>query len=98
VAEVSGYEAFPAARVARAHSLHVAFAKTVPAPAVRRRLAALSNPTDELLVRGREVYWLRAGPFSESTIAGPLLERTLGGPATVRNITTVRKIALKYAE
>ena len=34
--------------------------------------------------------------MSESLFSGALLERTIGLPATLRNVTTVRKLAAKY--
>jgi uncharacterized protein (DUF1697 family) len=49
-------------------------------------------------VNGREVYWLCRTRFSESQISGALLAKTLGMPTTLRNTTTVKKIAAKYSE
>jgi hypothetical protein len=47
-------------------------------------------------VHDRHVLWLVRGRFSNSSLSGPSLERTLGLPATIRNATTVRKIAQKF--
>ena len=76
--------------------LFVVFTRTPPAPELVDRLMALSSGIDEFEVRGREVYWLVRGHFSDSKLSGALLERTLGMPATVRGTPTVRKIAAKY--
>ena len=37
-------------------------------------------------------------PFSESKVSGALLEKTIGGPATMRGVTTVKKLAAKCAD
>jgi hypothetical protein len=47
-------------------------------------------------VRGRELYWLCHGRFSASPLSGPRLEKLLGVPVTVRNASSVRKLAAKY--
>jgi uncharacterized protein (DUF1697 family) len=60
------------------------------------RVLALRTSEDEFHVNGRELYWLRSGNFSDSRITGALLEKTLGMPATVRSLTTIRKLAAKY--
>ena len=65
--------------------------------ATTERLLAFGSPNDQLFVHGREVYWLSRSGIGESPLSGPTFERLLGMPATVRNITTVRKLAAKYA-
>ena len=75
--------------------LFVVFVGTPPAPELVDRLMALRSGIDEFEVRGREIYWLVRGLFSDSKLSGAL-ERTLGMPATVRGAPTVRKIASKY--
>lgn len=77
-------------------SLFVAFTRSVPAAAQVDRLYALSNPVDALSVHGREVYWLRKGGNADSKIDGGRLERALAAPATVRNITTIRRMAERF--
>ena len=52
---------------------------------------------DDFHVHEREVYWLCRKKLSESTFSGALLEKTLGMPATIRNATTVKKLAAKTA-
>ena len=78
-------------------SLYVAFLREPPAPAAAERLLVFESPNDQLFVHGREVYWLSRSGIGESPLSGPTFERLLGMPATVRNITTVRKLAAKYA-
>lgn len=76
-------------------ALMVGFLKTVPdAPAIAR-LTALRTPDDDLRVLGRELWWhRRGGRIGGSTLMGGALEQALGGPMTMRNITTVRRLAL----
>jgi uncharacterized protein (DUF1697 family) len=61
-----------------------------------RKLLSFRSDTDDFAVHGREVYWLCRKKLSESPFSGALLERTLETRATLRNITTVGKIAAKY--
>jgi uncharacterized protein (DUF1697 family) len=78
------------------HAMYVGFLKTRPSSAAREKLLALRTDTDDLRVCEREVYWRRLTSLRESLISGALLEKTLG-PATMRNVTTVRKLAAKVA-
>lgn len=78
-----------------AESVMVGFLKTVPRPSAASALEKLETETDSLTLDGRELYWMRTGRISDSKLAGGLLEKTLGTAMTMRNITTVRKIAAK---
>ena len=59
---------------------------------------ALRTPADDFHVHEREIYWLCRTRISESAFSGGLLEKTIGLPATMRNISTVSKLAAKYGE
>jgi uncharacterized protein (DUF1697 family) len=83
--------------VAQEGSLYVAFLPGSASIDSTKKLLSLSNEIDAFEVRGREVYWHCRTRFSESAFSGALLEKTLSMPATLRNITTVRKIATKYS-
>ena len=76
--------------------LFIVFVGAPPAGRVVDRLPASEHRIDSFEVRGREVYWLVRGRFSDSRFSGTLLERTLGMPATVRGAPTVVKIAAKH--
>lgn len=80
------------------HMLYIAFLPAVPDAAAQHRLLRCSTEVDEFAIQGREVYWLCRKTISQSAFSGAQLERVLGVPATVRNITTVRKLATKYAK
>jgi uncharacterized protein (DUF1697 family) len=61
-------------------------------------LNALATPTDAFHVDGTELYWAcRLERFSDSTITGARLEKALAQKATLRNITTIRRIAAKHS-
>lgn len=76
--------------------LYVAFVKSALTAPARRALAALRNPIDDFHHAGREVYWLRRRRVGESDFTGAQLERAIGGPATMRNMTTIARLAAKY--
>lgn len=80
------------------HSLYIGFMASEPADTAKEKLLSLATKANDFHLRGREVYWLRRAKFSESDISGALLGKILGMPATLRNSTTVKKIAAKYNE
>jgi uncharacterized protein (DUF1697 family) len=66
--------------------------------AAKQAVAALSTDSDDLLIHGRELYWRRHGArFSDSDISGAKVEKALGQPTTMRKITTVEKLARRFA-
>lgn len=77
-------------------ALYVGFLKAAPDPDGERRLMSHRSAVDDFHVIGREVYWLCRATSRDSKFSGGVLERAVGGPATVRNITTVRKLAAKH--
>ncbi len=79
-------------------TLYVGFMATSASEDAKTRVKALSTEMDELHADGMEIYWLcRGQKFSDSTITGARVEKALGQAATLRNITTVRKLAGKYS-
>lgn len=83
---------------AEGHTLYIGFMAAEPSHAAKEKLRSLVTKVDDFHLNGQEVYWLCRNRFSESEISGALLAKTLGMPATLRNSTTVRKIAAKYSE
>ena len=63
--------------------------------AARQRLLALQTDNDEFHVQGCEFYWLRRTRLSDTPALDPLLNKAVGVPSTMRNITTVRRLAAK---
>jgi uncharacterized protein (DUF1697 family) len=87
----------PFAADSSAHAIYVAFLKAPPTNEARQKLLSFSDDVDQVDAKGREVYWKARKGTSASTFSGALLEKTLGMPATLRNITTVRKLGVKCA-
>ena len=98
VQQAAAYEPFAAAIMAHPyHGLYVSFLREAPSAAVRRAVEALRSATDELHIHDRELYWLSRVPFGDSKLGGPRLEKTLGMPATIRSVTSLRKLAARCA-
>lgn len=96
--EIAAYDPFPSQPwQERGHSLYVMFLQSQPGAAAVKSVVALNNDVDRLHVHERELYWLSSTTMSQATITGAQIERTLGMPGTIRNVTTVRKLAAKLA-
>src|SRR6266850_5206911 len=83
---------------AKEHTLYIGFLITEPSQTAKEKLLSLTTKVDDLHVNGREFYWLCRTKFSESQLSPALLAKALGMPATLRNLTTVKKLAAKYSE
>lgn len=79
---------------AEGDTLYVAFLKTPPA--APEKLTLLAGEVDELTLNGNHLFWLCRRSRGESRITIAKLERALGGSATVRNISSVRKLVNKH--
>ena len=98
LADIVAHRPFPAEEpLDTGHALSVVFLKRPLSAPAREALLSLPTATDDLHVRGREVYWLCRGRVSDSKVTGAKLEKAVGGPATARNITTVRKLSAAAA-
>jgi uncharacterized protein (DUF1697 family) len=75
---------------------YVAFLRAVPGVAQHKALLAYNSELDQLHVRRREIYWLNRRPPGDTTVPAPPIEKLVDGPATVRNVTTVRKLSARY--
>ena len=97
LAAVARYQPFAPAQLAvEGGALYVAFLHAALDSAAAQKLLTLRTEVDDFHVHEREFYWLSRARMSDSTFSGALLEKTIGMPATMRNITTVRKLAAKY--
>jgi uncharacterized protein (DUF1697 family) len=78
--------------------LYIAFVAAKPLDDSSQRFLALKTPVDDFHIYGREVYWLCRKKLGETAfLGGARFEKTLGMQMTLRNSTTVKKIALKYS-
>jgi uncharacterized protein (DUF1697 family) len=92
VAAIASHEPF--ADLEPSDSLYVGFLKSPPTEERREKLLALRTDVDDFHVYDRELYWRLRTRLSESKVTGAKLERAIG-PTTLRNVTTVRKLAGK---
>lgn len=76
-------------------TVYVVFLKSRADKALTRKVLALQTGADEFHVRKREIYWMSRGSISKSPAAVPFA-KAFGALGTMRNITTVRKLAAKY--
>lgn len=95
LATIVGNEPFPGRE--ETAGLWVGFLKSELSRESRDRLLAFRTGVDEFDARGREAFWMCRTRFSESSVSGAKLEKALAMPATFRNVTTVRKLALRAA-
>jgi uncharacterized protein (DUF1697 family) len=95
--EIADYRPFPDADLnAGGNVLYIGFLAQEPPAEARRKVLALATAVDDFHVWGRELYWLCRKKIGESEVSGALLAKALGVQSTLRNSTTVRKIAAKY--
>jgi len=94
VEKIAELQPFPASEVdVPGTGLYIGFLCKAPTPSAREKLLKLGSKENEFRVREREVYWLVRTKMSESTFSASKMERLLGLPMTMRNITTVQKLA-----
>ena len=97
LADISRYRPFEASDLdAEGNSLYIAFLPAPPNAEAEQKLMTFRTEVDDFRVHGREAYWLCRKRMSESSFSGALLEKAVGMPATIRNATTVEKLAAKY--
>ena len=58
-------------------------------------IATNRKATHDFHIHERELYWQRRGSMSQSPAAVPF-GKAFGAGGTMRNVTTVRKLAAKY--
>ncbi len=95
VVAVAAHRPFDEVGEAAGDTLYIAFLGGVPGEESAQRLLDLRNEVDDFHIHGREVYWGCRRTISTSTFSAARLEKLLGMPATLRNATTVRKLAAK---
>jgi len=79
------------------HALYIGFVAGSPGNQAQKKLLVYCNDIDDLHVQGREIYWLCRIKMGDSKLSGAVLEKILGMRTTLRNSTTIRKIAAKYS-
>ena len=98
LAAVADYKPFPDEELkADGNALYIGFLADEPGGEAKRKVLSLTTKADEFHVYGRELYWLCRTKISESEVSGALLAKALGMQTTLRNSTTVKKIAAKFS-
>jgi uncharacterized protein (DUF1697 family) len=80
----------------KGHNLYIGFLADAPSADGKRAIARLQSDVDRVDVHRREIYWRVRGGFGDSKISGATLEKAVGMRCTLRNVTTVRRLAAKY--
>ena len=76
---------------------HIGFLKAPVGREGQQRVAAYQTADERFAFEGREIYWLTRTGIGQSKFSNAVFERIIKSPATFRNLTTVRKLADKYA-
>ncbi len=79
------------------HTLYIGFLVCAPSKENQNKVFALKDETNNFYFNNKEFYWLCRKNFSDSGITGKTLEKALGMETTIRNATTVRKMAVKFS-
>jgi uncharacterized protein (DUF1697 family) len=91
---VSEYKPFPDAELkAGGNVLYIGFLADEPNVEAKRKVLSLTTDVDDFHLNGRELYWLCRKKLGESEVSGARLAKALGAQTTLRNSTTVKKIA-----
>jgi uncharacterized protein (DUF1697 family) len=80
-----------------ANNLYILFLRSAPSVAEAQGIVDCRTEVDTFAVRDREVYWLRRTNLSDSNHPAPPIEKHLASPGTLRNSTTVRRMAARFA-
>ncbi len=77
-------------------TVHVVFLRKALDKQTRERLLSLKSAADDFAATGKEIYNLRFD-MDKSIFSNNFIEKIVKDSATTRNLTTVKKIAEKYA-
>jgi uncharacterized protein (DUF1697 family) len=98
LAEVAARRPFADADLdAPGHTIHVAFLREPPSQTAARALLGCRTERDEFQVAGREFHWLVRGKTTESLVTWPRVAAAIRVSSTMRNLTTVRRLAANLA-
>ena len=79
------------------NTLYIGFLDSTPSKENQNKVNAMQDAANEFHFNNKELYWLCRKNFSDSGITGNKLEKALGMSTTVRNLTTINKIAVKFS-
>jgi len=93
VAEIEKRSPFTAK--SKEDSVYVAFLHEAPNADATSAVMALKNKANDFAILEREIYWLRLNKDDSLFLKNPL-QKVLKLSATLRNMTTIRKLFEKY--
>jgi len=98
VAAVAAFRPFPTADFDHpGHTIHAGFTREKFSPAQIKAFLACRTEVDEFCVEGREYYWLCRIKSNESKAwTSPQMKAIKLATSSMRNLTTVRKLASLY--
>lgn len=79
-------------------TLYIGFLSAPPERAAQEKIVACRTAVDDFHVHKRELYWLCRKRLGESLVSGAALAKALGMPTTMRNVTTIRRLAATYPQ
>lgn len=95
---ISEYKAFIDSDLNNEHNtLYIGFLDGTPFKENQNKVFAMQDEANEFHFNKNELYWLCRKNFSDSGMDGKKLEKAIGMNLTMRNLTTVRKIAAKFS-
>ncbi len=95
VARAAAAKPFGDATDEAGRTLMVTFLKTPLEAGAVRRLKELESENDRFQADGLELWWLTGARMTDSPAAAPMA-KIMGASGTMRNVTTVRKLAAKH--
>ena len=94
---VSEYRAFKDSDLNnKNNTLYIGFLDSTPSKENQNKVKAMQDAANEFHFDKTELYWLCRKNFSDSGISGKTLEKALAMDTTIRNSTTIRKMADKF--
>lgn len=96
VAAAAARTPYSDAEVATAGTFLAAFLRAPLDAAGRKGLAGLASDVDRFVAHGREVYWLATTKQSETKLTIVKFEKAVRCAATMRAMTSLRKLAAKH--
>jgi uncharacterized protein (DUF1697 family) len=97
LAKIAVYKPFPQTAMEKAAALNIAFLKDKPDEQSKRKVLGLRTDIDDFHFHDREIYWVCLKKQSDSTFSNVVLEKTIDRQSTIRGISTIRKMAIKYS-
>jgi uncharacterized protein (DUF1697 family) len=95
--EIAAVLEHEACRELGARALYIGFLASELSKESHARVLSYSTKSDQFYVSGRHVYWVCGTHMSDSPFFRIGIEKAAGVKTTVRNVTTIAKLADKYS-